>query len=80
MMIEPGHPQQHLADFMGVLQADAFAGYVELYVGGQIREAVCVTHARCKLHAIRPSPITSETLERIDALYRIEDAYSWQAA
>ncbi|HEX7909612.1 MAG TPA: IS66 family transposase [Paraburkholderia sp.] len=70
------HPQQHLANFTGVLQADAFAGYAELYVGGQIREAACMAHARRKLHdlhAIRPSSITSEALERIGGLYRIEE-------
>jgi integrase len=32
------------------------------------------------LHAVRASPITREALERIGALYRIEDAHSWQAA
>jgi transposase len=70
------HPQQHLADFTGVLQADAFAGYAELYRSGQIREAACWAHARRKLHdlhAVRPSPITTEALERIGALYRIEE-------
>ncbi len=39
------HPQQHLADFTGVLQADAFAGYAELYRGDRIREAACMAHA-----------------------------------
>ncbi|WP_346824828.1 IS66 family transposase [Ralstonia solanacearum] len=69
------HPQQHLADFTGVLQADAFAGYAELYRGGTIREAACMAHARRKvhdLHAVRPSAITQEALERFGALYRIE--------
>ncbi|MGF6875765.1 hypothetical protein OKW35_005237 [Paraburkholderia sp. MM5477-R1] len=32
------HPPQHLADFAGVLQADAFAGYAELYRGERIQE------------------------------------------
>ncbi|MET3448781.1 transposase/uncharacterized coiled-coil protein SlyX [Ralstonia sp. 1138] len=69
------HPQRHLAEFAGVLQADAFAGYAELYRGGRIREAACVAHARRKihdLHAVRPSTITREALERFGALYRIE--------
>jgi hypothetical protein len=69
------HPQRHLANFTGVLQADAFAGYSDLYVGGQIREAACMAHARRKLHdlhAVRASPITTEALERIGALNRIE--------
>lgn len=38
------HPQQHLADFTGVLQADAFAGYAELYRSGRIQEAACMAH------------------------------------
>jgi transposase len=69
------HPQRHLADFAGVLQADAFAGYAELYRSGRIQEAACMAHARRKLHdlhAVRASPITTEALERIGALYRIE--------
>jgi hypothetical protein len=70
------HPQRHLANFTGLLQADAFAGYADLYLGGQIHEAACMAHARRKLHdrhAVRASPITSEALERIGALYRIEE-------
>ncbi len=56
------HPQQHLADFTGVLQADAFAGYAELYRGGTIQEAACMAHARRKihdLHAVRPNALTA---------------------
>lgn len=70
------HPQQHLADFTGVLQADAFAGYAELYRSGRIQEAACMAHARRKihdLHAVRPSAMTREALERIGALYKIEE-------
>lgn len=68
------YPQHHLADFQGVLQADAFAGY-ELYKSGLIQEAACMAHVRRKLHDLhvaRKSPITTEALERIGALYRIE--------
>ncbi len=70
------HPQQHLADFAGVLQADAFAGYAELYRGGTIQEAACMAHARRKihdLHAVRPNAVTEEALHRIGALYKIEE-------
>ncbi|SSL09070.1 IS66 family element, transposase [Klebsiella pneumoniae] len=35
------HPQSHLAGFSGVLQADAYAGFNELYRNGQITEAAC---------------------------------------
>jgi hypothetical protein len=44
------HPQAHLADYSGVLQADAFGGYTKLYEPqrnpGPIQEAACWVHAR----------------------------------
>ena len=44
------HPQAHLADYGGILQADAFDGYAKLYEAGRspapIREAACWVHAR----------------------------------
>ncbi|WP_367188812.1 IS66 family transposase [Burkholderia sp. Ed8] len=70
------HPQRHLADFTGVLQADAFAGYAELYLDGRVQEAACMAHARRKihdLHAVRPNAVTEEALRRIGALYKIEE-------
>jgi len=46
------HPQAHLATWSGILQADAFAGYHELYTTarkeGLILEAGCFAHARRK--------------------------------
>jgi transposase len=42
------HPQTHLAGFSGVLQADAYAGFNELYRDGHITEAACWAHARRK--------------------------------
>jgi len=69
------HPQTHLANFSGVLQADAYAGFNALYVDGTIHEAACWAHARRKfydLHVARPSAITTEALRRIAELYGIE--------
>jgi len=69
------HPQTPLANFKGVLQADAYAGFNALYVDGTIQEAACWAHARRKfhdLHAARPSAITTEALRRIAELYVIE--------
>jgi transposase len=47
------HPQQHLAGYCGILQADAYAGFNSLYAadrkGGPITEAGCWAHARRKL-------------------------------
>jgi transposase len=44
------HPQAHLANYGGILQADAFGGYTRLYEPqrnpGPIAEAACWVHAR----------------------------------
>ena len=46
------HPHAHLASWSGILQADAYAGYFELYApdrrAGLILEAGCFAHARRK--------------------------------
>jgi transposase len=70
------HPRQHLKDFKGGLQADAYAGFHHLYGDGAIYEVACWAHARRKfheIHAIHASPTTTEALERIRDLYVIED-------
>ncbi|ATQ77338.1 IS66 family transposase [Massilia violaceinigra] len=69
------HPQTHLANYKGVLQADAYAGFNALYEDGAIQEAACWAHARRKfydLHEARPSELTTEALRRIGELYAIE--------
>jgi transposase len=69
------HPQTHLANFTGILQADAFAGFNALFETGKIHEAACWAHARRKfydLHDARPSAVTKEALDRIGELYKIE--------
>src|SRR5207247_5057499 len=44
------HPQGHLARYAGILQADAYDGYNQLYLAGRqlgpIQEAACWAHAR----------------------------------
>jgi transposase len=70
------HPRTHLSGFRGVLQADGYAGFAGLYEGGQVTEAACWAHARRKfhdIHAAGTSPIAREVLERIGALYTIEE-------
>ena len=70
------HPRQHLKDFTGALQADAYAGFHHLYGAGRIYEVACWAHARRKfyeIHALHASPTTSEALAKIAALYAIED-------
>lgn len=69
------HPQTHLKDFSGTLQADALAGYNAIYETGRVVVAACWAHARRKfhdIHADRPTPITTHVLDRIAALYRVE--------
>jgi transposase len=70
------HPRQHLKNFKGALQADAYAGFHHLYGNGAIYEVACWAHARRKfhdIHAIHASPIATQALARIGALYRIEE-------
>ena len=67
-------PKAHLASFVGVLQADAYAGFDRLY-GERIQEAACWAHARRKfyeIHVALASPIAAEALDRIGRLYKIE--------
>ena len=70
------HPRAHLSDFRGILQADGYAGFAKLYGGNRIMEAACLAHARRKfwdVHQTTKSPLAREALNRIGALYRIED-------
>jgi transposase len=69
------HPQAHLKRFRGILQADAYSGYSELYEGEQIVEAACWAHARRKfydLYVAGRSPLAAEAIRRIGELYAIE--------
>jgi transposase len=70
------HPQQHLADFRGILQADGYAGFSQIYDGGLVFEASCWAHARRKfveLDELHKSPVAAEMMDRIGALYVIEE-------
>jgi transposase len=73
------HPEQHLAGYAGLMQADAYAGFNNLYKAlrrpGPIIEVSCWAHARRKffdLARLKKSPIAIEAVERIDALFAIE--------
>jgi transposase len=70
------HPQTHLANFKGVLQADAFPGYDKIFADGNVREAACMAHARRKIHDLhvrKETVTTTEALRRIGELYTIEE-------
>jgi transposase len=69
------HPLAHLRSFSGVLHADGYAGFEQLYRPGQISEAACWAHVRRKffdIHKANDSPIAAEALARIGALYAVE--------
>ena len=50
------HPERHLKQFTGILQADAYAGYNRLYLPdrkpGPLTEALCWSHARRKFFVL----------------------------
>jgi transposase len=73
------HPEQHLARYAGLMQADAYAGFNRLYEAnrkpGPIIEAACWAHGRRKffdLARLNKAPIAAEAVERIDAVFAIE--------
>ena len=69
------HPASHLRNYRGILQADGYAGFKQLYEKGGIVEAACWAHVRRKFHDLyqaHRSPVAKEALERIAQLYGIE--------
>jgi transposase len=73
------HPEQHLAGYAGLMQADAYAGFSKLYEAnrkpGPIIEAACWAHGRRKffdLARLSKAPIAAEAVKRIDVLFAIE--------
>lgn len=69
------HPQRELAAFSGHLQADAYAGYNKLYESGRVAEVACWAHFRrgfFDIHRVQATPLTTDLLERIGALYAVE--------
>jgi transposase len=69
------HPQRHLEDFSGILQADGYTGFSKIYDGGRVLEAACWAQGRRKfvdLHELHKSPVAAQMMDRIGALYAIE--------
>jgi len=73
------HPERHLANYSGLMQADAYAGYNGLYAEGRkpgpILEAACWAHGRRKffeLADLQKAPLAIEAVRRIDELFAIE--------
>jgi transposase len=75
------HPAAHMAGFTGFLQADGYAGFEALYYPartrpGPIIEVACWAHCRRKFYDVweaTKSPVAREALDRIAAVYAIED-------
>jgi hypothetical protein len=70
------HPKEHLKHFSGALHADGYAGFNAIFETGQVTEVACWAHVRRKffdVHAANGSPLAKEALDRIGALYGIEE-------
>ena len=73
------HPARHLAGYAGILQADAYAGFGELYDAkhrpAPITEAACWSHGRRKFFVLADTakaPLALEAVRRIDEIFAIE--------
>src|SRR3984957_9298530 len=76
-------PIAHLAGFRGILQVDGYAGYKVLAQRNEVSLAFCWSHVRRRFYELAqsgPAPIASEALQRIAALYRIEDEIRGRSA
>ena len=80
MLFRSEHVQTHLRNSSGILQADAYPGFNDLYEpcadgSPQFREAACWAHLRRDFHDVwtgTKSEIAREALDRIGTLYDIE--------
>ena len=75
------HPRRHLVSYRGILQADAYAGYGELYRAGRqpgpVTEAACWAHFRRKvfeLAEVARAPLAAEAVQRVDRVFEAERA------
>ena len=73
------HPNRHLAGYGGILQADAYAGFGELYSQARkpcaLTQALCWAHGRrnfFKLAELAKAPLAIEAVRRIDAIFDLE--------
>jgi transposase len=81
------HPERHLASYTGILQADAYGGFNDLYCGDRrpapITEAACWAHGRRKFFALAEltkAPLALEAVRRIDAIFGMEREINGQSA
>jgi transposase len=84
-------PAEHLKSFSGILHADAYSGYDNLYINGtkpdteviskaKITEAACWAHTRRKFYEVTVTNsnanIAMRSLEEIRQIYEIEESIS----
>jgi transposase len=81
------HPTRHLAGYVGILQADAYAGFGDLYDAkrrpGPITEAACWSHGRRNFFVLADTgkaPLAIEAVRLIDAIFAIERQINGLAA
>jgi transposase len=90
------HPERHLQDYGGILQADAYAGFNRLYEAGRrpgpITEAACWAHSRRKFFELADvaakargklaviAPLAFEAVRRIDLIFDIEREINGKSA
>ena len=84
------HAREHLAEWSGILQADAFAGFNALYARGRapapIQEAACWAHARRKFFELADvakalkAPLAIEAVRRIDRIFKAEREINGETA
>jgi transposase len=81
------HPCRHLRPYSGILQADVYAGFNDLYLPGRkpspIVEAACWAHGRRKLFVladVAKAPLAVEAVRRMDAIFAIEREINGQSA
>lgn len=74
-------PEEHLKDFTGILHADAYAGYNNLYISEEnpdatVEEVCCWAHVRRKFYDIVASNdkanIAHRVIDKIGEIYHIE--------
>ena len=73
------HPQGHLKNFKGTLQADAYGGWTRLYDGGHVVEAACWAHARRPWWDLYLATGRAEDSLAAQALRRIRELYAIEA-
>ena len=80
------HCRAHLAPFRGHLHADGYAGFGELYessagIPAAVIEVACWAHARRNffdVHETNGSPIAKQALDKIGALFNVEQLIAGQ--